>query len=178
MRSVSTRNIFIGLIIANAIAVGGYVFLLSRVARQSDQVKAFVEELAYEINREARLWSLGKLIEDVAEDQVIINEQFLLTGENSVVEYITSVESLSLYAPVTLEILSVNTEGSVEDSTAIVSIRMVVSGSKTAVAELIKLTELLPTITTIDTANVNITYTDSGLERWDTSMTLHAPILN
>lgn len=171
---MATRNVLITLIVLNALAVAGYGALLWRISEQSQTVSTFVEELAYEVDREARLRSLGNLLAEVAEDETLISERFLPPGEDAVVDYITTLESLARYAPVELTVLSVSTEGAPGEGTGALLVRIVATGSRAAVAELVDLIELLPITTTVDGASANVTRTESGSEQWDVSLSLRA----
>jgi len=174
MRTFSTRNTIILLIALNIVAIGGYGFVLWQVVKQSERVNTVLENLAYEIDREATLQSLSRLVEDVENDKLLVDSQFVAPGEDSVVAYIKMIESLSRCTPVALSIESVEAGGSTNEGTGTVLIRVVASGSKTAVAKLIALIETVPIVTTVDSVSMNITQLESGVESWDASLTIRA----
>jgi len=183
MKSLSSkiRNILIVLIAINVVAISGYGFLLSRVIAESKTVSSFLEELSLEVDKETRLRSLAQLIQDVTDDEVLLAEQFLSSDENSVAAYITEIESLANIVPVTIRIVSVDTQGTVEDGTGVLRVRTTASGSKKEIKDFITLIELLPKITAIDVADISVSQQvaeESIIEEWNASLTLRTLLLN
>lgn len=170
MHRTSTKTLLIVLILLIIVAAAGYGFILWRVLNESQRVAVFIEELAREVDREAQLRSLGNLVEEVAADQTIIDSQFVAPGEDAVVAYITMIESLADDMPVIINIMSVEKAGTVTDGTGEVHIRVSASGSEEAVTRFVELLELLPVMTLVNVAQLNV----SQGTQWDIVLHIQA----
>lgn len=165
-----TKKILLVVVLVSLVVVVVYGFLVRLVFKQQADATTLAEELAYEVDREIRLRSLDRLLGDVEAGRETINTQFLSGSEDIVAEYITTLESLSQYTPIFLEISSVITEGEPGDPEASLQVVLSVSGSESAVANFVDIVESLPTMTSADEVGVSIA--EDGT--WDASFTLRA----
>ena len=167
-RSSQTTRALIVTTLIMFIAGAGYGAFLLEIQAINRATTLLVSDLGVQASEEGKIRSIRNIVRDTEPERAELNAHFV--NDDSVVDFLETIENLGVVADVSLDVVSVGIEGPLGDGEDIVEflrLSLVAQGSFESIMHLLFLLESLPFIIEIGQFGLDrIVISDKGKNEW------------